>query len=62
MLSFIFLSVVAKESPSNVWDKMNRRLHHITKLRTNSSRFESEHTIVSICCYIYYKAIHCTYI
>ena len=39
--------MIAKEKPSTVWDKLNRRLHHLTKLRTNSSRFEAEHCTVS---------------
>ena len=50
---YLFSSVQVNESTDIVYDKINRRLKHLTNLNTNSTKKESENMLViSIYTYI----------
>ena len=40
-------SVVPNEARDTVYGKLNRRLEHISRLKTNTSKYESESIVVS---------------
>ena len=40
-------SVVPVEAKHTVYGKLNRRLEHISRLKTNTSKYESESIVVS---------------